>query len=375
MKKSTLWRIIYIILFIVPIITAFVFIQDIRENIKSESEKALLLCVALLLVYIFFDHMNPIIFSIKMLRRREYLIENGKKINIIVDKKYTNKRAFVYCKGKWLDKNSNIEYKFESIEYCADRKIKIPKKVDVYIDEENPKIYYMALEEAVDNLNKNINKEKRKYKIKLSFGLLINNIHKNNSSKSDIEYLIENEVDFKIEKAINSYLEVMFAYDRCYLLYRKIKKKVYGLISCDKNQVQSLAEEFYRNGKIEDLSNWVYDDIQQDIGTIEKIDYSLEDIKVDNDNIVLKDDFEKEEKIINISNITKVIKFCDSEYLVDINLILFTDKSRILLAYEENDDKINLSQIYKEIIDRNKKIKEISMEVNVLDLDPGWELF
>ena len=375
MKKSIIWRVIYIIIFSVPIITVFVFLPDISDSATGDSKKEFLLCVFSIFIFIMYQ-INQIIFSIKMLRRRAYLIENGKKINIIVDKKYREKRAFVYCQGKWLDRNSNIEYKFKSIEYCADKKVKIPKKVDVYINEENPKIYYMALEESVvANNNKSERKEKSKHKLKLPFGLVINYINKINSKESDIKFLIENGIDFKIEKARNYYLEVLFAYEKCYLLFKKIKKNVYKFVSCDKNQVQKISEEFYKNGKIEDLSNWTCDNIQEHIDTIKKIEYSLENIRIDNNILVLKDIDEDKEKTIDISSITKVIKFSDIELLVDVNLILFTDESRILLAYEEDNLKLNISQIYEEILDKNKKIKGISMEVNLFDLNPDWALF
>ena len=360
MKKSIVWRLIYSTMFITPQLILIVYSHFLAITYPLE----IYILITLIVIMGIYPTIREVLFTRKAIKNKLFLIQSAKKINIIVEKKEREKRTLIYCYGTWINTNDNKKYKFRSIEYCS-TKLKIPVKVDVYIDPENPKIYYMALEEAVKDLNKGKTSNKNKYKLKLPFNLTIDYINKINPSDRDITILIQNKIDFKVQKSAKKHLNIIFTNNKSFLVLTD-KKEIYGCEVNDDYQVNKIVEYYCKNGRVEDLSLWKYDNIKDKINFIKEIEYYVEKIRVEGDYLIIKSQDEPIEQKIKISNITKAIKISDSQFLGDDNIIIFTENSRVSLATEE-DMFLNMTQIYKEIIEKNKKLVDISIEVNYID--------
>ena len=109
--------------------------------------------IALIIVIILEMILNlkKIILSIKNNKNKKELMKNGKKIRINISVYLKSNPSSIMCKGNWNDPVTNLQYTFKSDRYLLDSRIIYPNKLDVYIDESNPKKYYMAFEEEKNN--------------------------------------------------------------------------------------------------------------------------------------------------------------------------------------------------------------------------------
>ena len=134
MKKAVYFNLFYFIAYIVFLIIAMI------------KKMNIVLIIVIILAMAF--ELDKIIFSIKNNKNKKKLMKNGKKIRISVNvyQTFSIKPSCIRCKGKWTEPTTNVVYTYKTDRYL-DSNILYPKELDVYIDESNPKKYYMAFEE------------------------------------------------------------------------------------------------------------------------------------------------------------------------------------------------------------------------------------
>lgn len=118
---------------------------------------------AIIILSIFYKVIRDCIFLIILYKNKNYLINNGKRIETSLKEYeevaiYRNGFTFKYKTyshffiiSSYKDKNNNIEYNFKSGFYNEDIKKKLKKgdTIFVYVDEQNINKYYVDIEESI----------------------------------------------------------------------------------------------------------------------------------------------------------------------------------------------------------------------------------